>query len=143
MTEQLSTIAKELTGALANAEKAHAALELAQAKLAPLEQGAKEADDVVHVLMNQYQSLTGGTPTTTKERKKRASGKTPEAEVIASYHRVISNRMGKDGKAMPFKEAQKFGIESAKALAAKYHIPVPAVFPKHKFEPASSAKAAK
>jgi len=55
----LSDLAASLTSALADAERAHKALEEAKAALAPLEKAAIEADEAVTKLMGEYQRQSG------------------------------------------------------------------------------------
>jgi hypothetical protein len=114
----LSEVADELQKALEQAKKAHESLETAKAKLAPLEEAAKEKDNAVRVLMNQYQGLTGEAPRgrrgSTGPRK--AYNISPESKIAATEKRQYTRAINA-GKSES--EAKKIGREASKALAAK------------------------
>jgi predicted nucleic acid-binding Zn-ribbon protein len=115
----LSEVADELQKALEHAKKAHQTLEAAKAKLEPLSSAAKEADNAVAVLMNQYTSLTTGEAPRGRRGStgpRKAYNITPESKIAATEKRQYTRAINA-GKSES--EAKKIGKEAAKALAAK------------------------
>src|SRR5580698_4149721 len=117
MAEQstLSNIQEQLIAALEKSKAASKTLEDAQAKLAPLEAKAAEAQEHVTQLMNEYNRLTGNV----RAKGKTVRGKynqTPESKLAAqekrSYTRAINGGASEA-------EAKKTSREAVKALAAK------------------------
>jgi hypothetical protein len=111
----LSNIQEQLIAALEKSRVASKTLEDAQAKLAPLEVKALEAQEHVSQLMNEFNRLTGKAPA--KGRAARGKyNQTPESKLAAqekrSYTRAIN---GGSSEA----EAKKIAKEAVKALAAK------------------------
>ena len=117
MSEQLtlSNIQDQLIQALERSKAASKTLEDAQAKLAPLEVKALEAQEHVTQLMNEFNRLTG--KVATKGRTARGKyNQTPESKLHAqekrSYTRAINNGASEA-------EAKKIAKEAVKNLAAK------------------------
>ena|ERR1035438_1279731 len=117
MSEQLtlSSIQEQLIAALEKSKAASKTLEDAQSKLAPLELKAKEAQELVTQLMQEYNRLTGNVRAKGKTGRK-TYNQTPESKLAAqekrSYTRAIN---GGSTEA----EAKKIAKEAVKALAAK------------------------
>jgi len=117
MSEQptLSTIQEQLIAALEKSKAASKTLEDAQAKLAPLEVKAAEAQEHVVQLMNEFNRLTGKVATKTRTMRGKYN-QSPESKLAAqekrSYTRAINSGSSEA-------EAKKIAKEAVKALAAK------------------------
>ena len=117
MSEQsnLSSVQEQLIAALEKSKAASKTLEDAQAKLAPLEAKAAEAQEHVTQLMNEYNRLTGNV----RGKGRTARGKynqTPESKLAAqekrSYTRAVNSGASET-------EAKKIAKEAVKKLTAK------------------------
>src|SRR5579863_1173587 len=94
MSEQstLSTLQEQLIAALEKSKAASKTLEDAQAKLAPLEVKALEAQEHVNQLMNEYNRLTGNVrPKGSNTRGK--YNQTPESKLAAQEKRSNSRAL--------------------------------------------------
>jgi len=117
----ISEIVTSLQTALTEAAKAHKDLEAAQLKLAPLEQAAKEKDDVVTGLMAQYMNGTG-VPTTSPSMKRRGGqkGSTRPARTLSAILLTSASRVFKEQLAAGKKKAEaiKAVMEDCERIAA-------------------------
>jgi hypothetical protein len=117
MPEQssISNIQEQLIAALEKSKAASKTLEDAQAKLAPLEAKAAEAQEHVTQLMHEYNRLTGNV----RGKGRTARGKynqTPESKLAAQEKRSYSRAVNA-GKSEA--EAKKIAKDAVKALAAR------------------------
>jgi hypothetical protein len=117
MPEQstLSNIQEQLIAALEKSKAASKTLEEAQAKLAPLEAKAAEAQEHVTHLMNEYNRLTGNVGP--KSRTTRGKyNQTPESKLAAQEKRSYSRAINSGASEA---EAKKIAQKAVRALSAK------------------------
>ena len=111
----LSNIQEQLIAALEKSKAASKMLEDAQAKLAPLEVKALEAQEHVNQLMNEYNRLTGNV----KGKGRTGRGKynqTPESKLAAQEKRSLSRALNSGASEA---EAKKIAKKAVAALAAR------------------------
>src|SRR5580698_11375243 len=116
MAEQstLSNIQEQLIAALEKSKAASKTLEDAQAKLAPLEAKAAEAQEHVTQLMNEYNRLTGNVRA--KGRVRGKYNQTPESKLAAQEKRSFSRAVNSGSSEA---EAKKIAREAVKKLSLK------------------------
>src|SRR5580658_9499493 len=117
MSEQLtlSSVQEQLIAALEKSKAASKTLEDAQAKLAPLEAKAAEAQEHVSQLMNEFNRLTGKVSAksrTTRGKYTQRNESKLAAQEKRSYTRAINGGASEA-------EAKKIAKEAVKALSAK------------------------
>src|SRR5580658_7265635 len=117
MSEQLtlSNVQEQLISALEKSKTASKTLEDAQARLAPLEVKAAEAQEHVSALMNEFNRLTGKAPAKGRTSKGKYN-QTPESKLAAQEKRSYTRAI--NGGATEA-EAKKIAKEAVKKLATK------------------------